>query len=340
MARPKRKSTEFHETSYWQSYSDMMAGVLLMFILIICGTLFVLMQVKNSYDASELELQQRETELEQAILENLGYLDLTTEQSLLLEDQQAQLDEQQAELDAQQSELEKQEAALADALALLAQQQAELQASQTLLSLQQVQLEEKEAQISLQTNALETQQLQLEQIIGVKKELIAALSEEFKNSDLSIAIDEQTGAITLDSSIIYDFNSADLSQNGQKTLADFLPKYFDVVLSEDYIGYVSEIIIEGHTDTTGTYEYNLELSQARAESVAAYCLGEMQTMFSADQLAEIRSLVSVAGRSWSSPIYNADGTVNEEASRRVEIKFRLSDEEMISQMLGVLEQYD
>ena len=333
MARPHRRPTEFHETSYWQSYSDMMAGVLLMFILIICGTLFVLMQVKNSYDASEIELRHREEELEQAILENLGYLDLTTAQNLLLEDQQAQLDEQQARLDEQQ-------AALDAAQAKLLEQQNALAASQTLLALQQQQLEDKEAMISLQTNALESQQLQLEQIIGVKRDLIAALRDKFADSSLSIAIDEQTGAITLDSSILYDFNSAALASAGQDTLKDFLPKYFDVVLSDEFIGYISEIIIEGHTDTSGTYEYNLALSQDRAESVAAYCFGDGQSLFSAEKLAQIRSLLSVAGRSWSSPVYNADGTVNEDASRRVEIKFRLSDEEMISQMLDVLAQYE
>ena len=333
MARRNRKPTEFHETSFWQSYSDMMAGVLLMFILIICGTLFVLMQVKNSYDASELELVQREQELEQAIRENLGYLDLTAEQSALLADQQSQLDEQQSRLDEQQ-------AALDEAMAKLKEQQAALQASQTLLSLQEQELEAQAAQISLQSDALETQQLQLEQIIGIKKELISALSDEFANSDLSIAVDEQTGAITLDSSILYDYNSANLSKDGQSTLVDFLPKYFDVVLSEKYIDYVSEIIIEGHTDTVGSYTYNLDLSQARAESVAAYCFGDGQKLFSAELLDQIRSLVTVSGRSWSRPIYNADGTVNQDASRRVEIKFRLSDEEMISQMLGVLEQYE
>ena len=174
----------------------------------------------------------------------------------------------------------------------------------------------------------------------MKKELIAALSDEFANSDLSIAVDEQTGAITLDSSIMYDYNSANLSGDGQTTLAEFLPKYFDVVLSEKYINYISEIIIEGHTDTVGSYTYNLDLSQARAESVAEYCFGDGQNMFSPELLAQIRSLVTVSGRSWSSPVYKADGTVDQDASRRVEIKFRLSDEEMISQMLGVLEQYE
>lgn len=113
-----------------------------------------------------------------------------------------------------------------------------------------------------------------------------------------------------------------------------------MVLSPEYLDYISEIIIEGHTDTSGSYDYNLELSQARAEAVASYCLGEDSSVFSAKQREQIRSLVSVTGRSWSNPVYKADGTVDDEASRRVEIKFRLSDEEMISQMLSVLEQYE
>ena len=258
MARIRRKPTEFQETSFWQSYSDMMAGVLLMFILIICGTLFVLMQVKNSYDASELELRQREEELERETLEKLGYIDLTDTQQALLAEQQAQLDEQQARLDEQQAELEA-------AQALLAEQQA-------LLGAQQAQLADKEAQISLQQEELANQTLQLEEIIGVKKDLIADLRDEFSNSDLSISIDENTGSIMLESSILFGYDSDALTSSGKSTLKEFLPAYFDVVLSDEYIDYVSEIIIEGHTDTVGTYEYNLALSQARAAAVAEYCL--------------------------------------------------------------------
>lgn len=318
MARKHRKPTEFAETSYWQSYSDMMAGVLLMFILIICGTLFVLMQVKNSYDASEIALQEREDQLEQAIIENLGYLDLTEEQQMLLEAQQAQLDDQQEKLDEQQ--------------ALLVIQQDELDAAA-------LELSAKEIQILAQQGELASQQAQLEEIVGVKKEIISALNETFSDSDLSIAVDEQTGSIVMDSSVMFDYASADLSAAGKSTLKEFLPAYFEVVLSDEYIGYVSEIIIEGHTDTDGSYTYNLELSQERANAVAEYCLGTDQNMFTSEELGEIRSLVSVSGRSWSDPVYDENGNVDAAASRRVEIKFRLSDEEMISQMLSVLEQY-
>lgn len=311
MVRKRRKPTEYQENGFWQSYSDMMAGVLLMFILIICGTLLVLMQVKNSYDASELALQQRQAQLEEEMSEKNAYIDLSEAQQALLDEQQAKLDEQQAKLDEQQE-------------ALLAQQ--------ALLALQQ-------AAIKNQTDALEAQQQQLEDIIGVKKEIISELSEEFAGSNLNISIDDQTGAITFDATVLFDYDNYALSDSGQNSLAEFLPRYFAVVLSDKYIDYISEIIFEGHTDTTGDYLYNLALSQDRAEAAAAYCLDESSGLFTTEEMAYIRSLVTVSGRSWSEPVYNEDGTVNAEESRRVEIKFRLSDEEMISQMLEVLAQY-
>ena len=48
--------------------------------------------------------------------------------------------------------------------------------------------------------------------------------------------------------------------------------------------------------------------------------------------------MTVNGRSFSEPVYRADGTVDMNASRRVVIKFRMNDEEMVNQMLELLEQ--
>lgn len=64
------------------------------------------------------------------------------------------------------------------------------------------------------------------------------------------------------------------------TINQFLQKYCSVLLRDDYREYVSEIIIEGHTDTNGSYIYNLELSQQRAFSVAKYCLTESNGIIS------------------------------------------------------------
>ena len=56
----KRKGREvFQAPSYWQSYSDMMAGVLLLFVLIMCVTLF---QAQKSYNES---LQERDEKIKE-----------------------------------------------------------------------------------------------------------------------------------------------------------------------------------------------------------------------------------------------------------------------------------
>lgn len=51
-------------------------------------------------------------------------------------------------------------------------------------------------------------------------------------------------------------------------------------------------------------------------------------------------MITANGRSESQLIYNADGTENKESSRRVEIKFRLKDSEMIDSMQSIFAQSD
>ena len=84
---------------------------------------------------------------------------------------------------------------------------------------------------------------------------------------------------------------------------------------------------------------NLELSQERALSVATYCLQMPQ--LTKDQLETLlRSILTAKGRSYSDPIYGVDGTIDMDASRRVEFKFRLKDSEMIDEMRDILKEYE
>lgn len=82
--------------------------------------------------------------------------------------------------------------------------------------------------------------------------------------------------------------------------------------------------------------YNLELSQKRALSVCKYCLD----LVSKDDRFDrdiIRSITTANGRSWSNPVYTADGKIDMDASRRVEFKFTLKDDEMINKMKDIFE---
>ena len=62
----RRGKTRFAEGehSYWQSYSDMMAALMLMFILIIAITLSIYKQKTVDLDATRLELNSAKEDLE------------------------------------------------------------------------------------------------------------------------------------------------------------------------------------------------------------------------------------------------------------------------------------
>ncbi|WP_352419013.1 OmpA family protein [Proteiniborus sp.] len=196
---------------------------------------------------------------------------------------------------------------------------------------------EKQSQVlEVQGKELMTQKEKINSIIGVRKQIINALRDEFKNSKLKIDIDPQTGAITFSSGVFFDSSESSLKESGKKYLNEFIPLYFGVLLNEKNRDYISEIIIEGHTDTNGTYMYNLSLSQERAFEVTKYILGEEGCSFS-DNKEELRRILTANGRSFSNPIFDKNGNVDMDRSRRVEFKFRLKDDEMIDEMKNILE---
>ncbi len=286
------------ETSYWLSYSDMMAGLLLCFVLIISLTV---LRSKVLYDQKQNELAGKEKEL---II-----------QSEELENERLTIEEQGAKLNAQELKLSEQEGEL------LAQQRKLEEQSQLLKDLEKLMGE---------------QQAKLDNIIGIRSELIEALRNEFEHSSLSIAVDEKTGAISMDSNILFEYNKSMLKTGGKDFIAEFMPRYLKILLSPKYSKYISEIVIEGHTDTDGDYLSNLQLSQQRAYSVAEYCTRKNSDFLTDREKDELEKVLSTVGKSYSEPILKQDGSVDADASRRVEILFRLRDEEMIREMMEIL----
>ncbi len=275
-----------------------MAGLLLTFVLIIA---FTMLHARKDYDEKQLQLAGKEQELMASA---------------------AELDKEREIVSDQQKQLNAQEEALAEQGEKIAIQEKTLKEQHELLNKLEAVMSE--------------QQQKLDDIIGVRKEIVEALSREFGDSDLKVSVDERTGAITFDSSILFDYNKAVITASGKEFLSEFMPRYADVLLSSKYRNNISEIIIEGHTDTEGAYLFNLQLSQRRALAVAEFCLSDKSDILPENQLDEMRTLISATGRSYSSPIYGEDGEVDMDASRRVEILFRLKDEEMVREMMEIL----
>jgi len=176
----------------------------------------------------------------------------------------------------------------------------------------------------------------VEQIIGLRQSIIEDMRKSFKDAGLNIDIDKKTGDIIFSSDVLFEFNKSDIKPEFKDNLNKFIPQYVKVLLSPKYSSSISEIVIEGHTDDVGDYNYNMDLSQRRANSIVNYILSNDFKELDDSKKQSLRSLITANGKSNSRLIKNTDGTVNGYKSRRVVFKFRLKDEESIKELEEIL----
>ncbi len=113
--------------------------------------------------------------------------------------------------------------------------------------------------------------------------------------------------ITFNSGLLFDVDRSDLRDSSRQnltSLAVILNKYPD-----------TNILIEGHTDSTGTEEYNLGLSRRRAEAVAFY-LAEQNVS---------SGRFSVMGYGETQPVAGNDTAEGRQQNRRVDIAVMAND---------------
>ncbi len=341
----RKKGGGTDRQNVWRSYSDMMSGLLLLFVLIMA---VCLMQAQKNYD-EKLKEQAKQIQTQSALDASQSQVSEQADQLALqkekLDDQAQELSDLQTRLNDQASQLTQQESELEDAQSALAQREADLETSQAQIDSQAAQLAERDkalaasqALLDEQTTLMAEQQEKIDKIIGVKADLIAALNDEFQKNQIQVQIDSETGAIVLESNVLFDFNESVLLEEGTQILSQVLPVYCDVLLSDEYIDYVAEIIIDGYTDTQGDYISNLELSQNRAFAVAEYLVSISSMNMSPESVSTLLEKLTANGRSMSNPVLDANGNVDMDASRRVEVKFRLKDEEMIAQLQEMIEE--
>ena len=67
-----------------------------------------------------------------------------------------------------------------------------------------------------------------------------------------------------------------------------------------------------------------------------YLLDIQSEFLTEDQSLDLQDYLTVNGHSMANPILDADGNVDKEASRRVEVKFRLKDDEMIDELSKIM----
>ena len=368
------RQPRIENSSYWMSYSDMMAALLLMFVLLLFLSFNRYVKLQETKEAElaakEVQLLEQEEEitasreaLEQYENELLSIRYALNTQRVELEEKQLELDEKDealvtnreeleqslAQLILQQARIEEQEKLLALTQADVDAAQAQLDAYSEELGNREIMLSAKDAELLMeqlrvvdletllnsQKDLLDLQADRIEELVGVRARIITQLRDAFVRAGLNVAVDS-TGAITMDSTVFFDTDRDRLKPEGRELLARVLPIYVRTLLSPENAEFVAEIIIEGHTDSDGTYEHNLDLSQRRAQAVVAYCMDpEFEWLTDREKYA-LRTMITANGRSQSQLIYDEFGYEDKAASRRVEIKFRLKDAEMIESMSRIL----
>jgi len=172
---------------------------------------------------------------------------------------------------------------------------------------------------------LDITKVKIKNLTGIRIKVVSKLREKLgKNID----IDKNSGAIRFSSNILFEQNKFKLKEGSKKELSNVLQRYIDILLfDKDIRKHIDQIIIEGHTNTDGTYLYNLELSQKRALEV-------MKFLYKSNPKNSklLREYVSASGRSYANTIYLKDGKEDKDASRRIEIKFRIKNEKAISEL--------
>ncbi|MFW2609042.1 OmpA family protein [Aliarcobacter butzleri] len=322
------KKNQNNDENFWISYADLMAGLLFVFILVIGAIVIKYVYAQSSLESSEKAKSQLFYEL--AKTKNL------------YESTKDELDKAKNQINLKLSEIEKLKALLLEyelnskdekdkneKLAL------ELSEKTNLISLKDDELKFLADKLLVLTQVhqkmveeFDIAKLKIKTLTGIKLNVISKLREKLGKS---INIDEKSGAIKFSSNILFDQNSYILKEESKKELSTVLKQYLNTLLDDKEIKkYIESITIEGHTNSDGTYLSNLQLSQQRALAV-------MQFLYESNIIDKklLGTYVNSSGRS-SSDLILKDGVEDKDASRRIEIKFTIKNEEAMKEIQNFL----
>lgn len=115
-------------------------------------------------------------------------------------------------------------------------------------------------------------------------------------------------AVTFASGILYPFNSVDILPAGRENLRNLAQSL------QRYPG--TEVLIVGHTDNVGSDEYNMGLSQRRADAARSYLVS----------MGVPAERIRTSGRGESEPIASNETQSGQQQNRRVEVAIFASQE--------------
>jgi chemotaxis protein MotB len=340
------KQENNEEQNFWVSYADLMAGLLFVFILVLGVILIKYMTIENKLSGKNnlvsslrVELLKNknalsiEEELNKELIQKNQNITLELEdKNIIIQDTSNSLELSKNEAFKLKNIILNYELSEENNLKTISNLKEEITNKNNTISLNAKELSKLASIILLQkrthkslVDEFSLAKSKIKTLTGIRVKVIKKLKQKLGKS---INIDNKSGAIRFYSNILFDQNKFKLKEKSKKVLSKTLKKYIKTILYNKKIRkHIDKIIIEGHTNTDGTYLHNLELSQKRALEVMKF-LYSIETK-NKKLLAEY---VSASGRSYSDVIRYKNKKENKNASRRIEIKFQLKNEQYIKQL--------
>ena len=233
------------------------------------------------------------------------------------------LDSKNSSLDSTKSRLSLRDSEIEKLKYLLAKKSEELEDTKDDLTL-------KDKNLEILMQEVEDKKAKIKGLTGIKLQVITQLRTTLGDK---VAIDMKSGSLRLSSNILFDKSSALLKEQSKEELKRVFINYIGALIFNPKIkNQLDRIIIEGHTDSDGSYLHNLELSQQRAYAVMNYLLSLEFT-----KINNLQSLLVASGRSYLDTIKDSNNREDKLKSRRIEIKFRLKNDDAMEQIERILE---
>lgn len=120
----------------------------------------------------------------------------------------------------------------------------------------------------------------------------------------------KNNVVVLNAGLLFDFDSAELKESSKYVLDERMDRF------KGNLNFISDINVVGHTDSMGSAEYNMQLSEKRAKAVAEYL---KENAYKSDYS------LAVSGMGESEPVASNETINGRQQNRRVEIHFNAID---------------
>jgi chemotaxis protein MotB len=157
-------------------------------------------------------------------------------------------------------------------------------------------------------------------------EQLKSALEKFEAKGVRVENDARDPLVLLilvpENSLNFPLREYTISKPGSAFLEDFTPRLAEIVCDGGFRQQISSIVVEGHTDSSGTDEINLPLSQQRSLAVVQKMLSVLGKKQDGGRKCFLE-LVSATGRGSEDPRLDQHGQEDKTLSRRVEFKIRV-----------------